>query len=72
VRVRVTPEARADLAEARRWYRQRAPGFDRRFIDAVEACVNSISEHPERGAVVEGTVRRVLLRGFPYSVFYTL
>jgi len=72
VRVRLTPEAQADVAEARLWYRQRGTGLDRRFLDSVEACLSSISEHPERGLVVEGTIRRLLLRGFPYGVFYTL
>ncbi len=72
MRIRLTPEARTDVAEAHLWYRQRGPGLDRRFLDSVEACVDSISEHPERGAVVEGTVRRLLLRGFPYGVFYAL
>ncbi len=46
------------------------PGLDARFLDSVEACVSSISEHPERSPVVEGTIRRLLMRGFPYSVFY--
>ena len=72
MRVRLTPEARADVAEARLWYRQRELGLDARFLDAVEACVNSVSDHPERGLVVEGTIRRLLIRGFPYCIFYTL
>lgn len=72
MRVRLTPEARADVAGARLWYRQRGSGLDARFLDSVEACVNSISEHPERGAIVEGRIRRLLMRGFPYSVFYAL
>ena len=70
--VRLTPEARADVAEARRWYRQRGVGLDARFIEAVEACVETISEHPELGAIVEPPIRRLLMHGFPYSMFYVL
>lgn len=70
MRIRLTPEARADVAEARRWYRERGAGLDARFIDALEACLDSISAHPERGAIVEGGIRRLLMRGFPYGIFY--
>ena len=72
MRVRLTPAAQADVAEARVWYRQRGLGLDRRFLDSVEACVNFISEHPESGPIVEGKIRRLLLRGYPYSAFYVL
>jgi plasmid stabilization system protein ParE len=72
VRVRLTPEARADVAEARRWYRQRNPALDARFLDAVEECVSQIIAHSESGPIVEGPVRRLLLRGFPYGFFYRL
>jgi len=70
VRIRLTPEAKADVAEARRWYRERGAGLDARLIDALEACLDSISAHPDRGAIVEGSIRRLLMRGFPYGVFY--
>ena len=51
MRVRLTPEAQTDFAEGRLWYRERGHGFERRFLDSVEACVNFHLEHPER---VEG------------------
>ncbi len=72
MRVRLTPEAKADVAEARRWYRKRRAGLDTRFLDALGVCLDSISAHPERGAIVEGRIRRVLMRGFPYGVFYVV
>jgi plasmid stabilization system protein ParE len=72
VRARLTPEAQADLAEARLWYRDRGSGLDQRFLYAVEACLRAISEYPERGSLIEPPIRRILLRGFPYALFYVL
>jgi plasmid stabilization system protein ParE len=72
VRVRLTPEAKADVAEARRWYRQRGARLDVRFLDSVEAAIESVSDHPERGPIIESAIRRLLLRNFPYSIFYVL
>jgi plasmid stabilization system protein ParE len=70
LKLRITSAAQADLAEALRWYRQRGPGLDRRLLAAFDTALETIAAHPEIGPVVEGTVRRHLLRGFPYGVFY--
>jgi hypothetical protein len=43
-----------------------------RFLDAVEECVPQIVAHPEIGPIVEEPIRGLLLRGFPFSVFYRL
>jgi plasmid stabilization system protein ParE len=72
VRVRFTLDARADVADPRRWYRQRDPALGTRFLDAVEECVAQIVDHPQIGPIVEDPIRRLLLRGFPFSVFYRL
>jgi plasmid stabilization system protein ParE len=72
VNVRFTPDARADVANARLWYRQRDPVLGTRFLDAVEECVAQIVAHPQIGPIVEEPIRRLLLRGFPFSVFYRL
>jgi plasmid stabilization system protein ParE len=72
VRVRFTRDARADVADARDWYRQRDPVLGVRFLDAVEECVARIGAHPELGPIVDEPIRRFLLRGFPYSIFYRL
>ena len=72
MRVRFTLDARADIDDARRWYRQRDPVLGTRFLDAIEECEAQIAAHPQIGPIVEEPIRRVLLRGFPYSIFYRL
>lgn len=40
------------------------------FLVAVDEALESIREAPERRPVIRGKLRRVLLRGFPYGVYY--
>ncbi len=52
------------------WYHQHSPTAARRFLDAVDHAITEITETPERYPVVRGRLRRILLRGFPYAVYY--
>lgn len=72
MRLRLTFEAQADVRDARLWYRAQRSGLDRRFLDAVEAACELLERNPELGPTVEGRIRRVLLRGFTYGVFYVI
>ena len=64
------PEARDELLEAQAWYERRAAGLGAAFARAVEAAVESLHRAPEQYPVVHRDVRRVLLRRFPYAIFY--
>jgi plasmid stabilization system protein ParE len=66
------PEAEADLADAFAWYEERGRGLGDRFLFSVEAALAAIQRHPESFLVVHKHVRRILLRRFPYAVFYTV
>ena len=69
-RLRLTPEAELDLDEAHIWYQAQAPGLAADFLSAVDTCIASIRRHPEVYQLVDPTMRRALLRRFPYAVFY--
>ena len=69
-RVRVRKVARADIDAAFAWYRRHSPTAAKRFLDAVEDALSLIGEAPERYPLVRGRLRRVLLRQFPYGVYY--
>jgi plasmid stabilization system protein ParE len=71
-RLRLTPEAELDLDEAHLWYQAQAPGRAADFVAAVNSCVTSIRRHPEAYQMVDPTMRRALLRRFPYAVFYEI
>lgn len=64
------PEAEAELVEAVQFYEQRLPGLGQRFRRAFEAAIAGVRQNPVRWRIVEGEVRRCLIRGFPYSVYY--
>ena len=69
-RLRLTPEAELDLDETHSWYQAQAPELAADFLGAVNTCIASIRRHPEAYQLVDPTMRRALLRRFPYAVFY--
>jgi toxin ParE1/3/4 len=71
-RLRLTPEAELDLDEAHLWYDTQGPGLAADFLGAVNTCLASIGRQPEAYPLVDPTMRRALLRRFPYAVFYEI
>jgi plasmid stabilization system protein ParE len=67
------PEARAELREAKRFYRARSPLAAAAFAREVAAAVDSISAAPQRFIAGEyGTRQHVLPWRFPYTIVYML
>jgi plasmid stabilization system protein ParE len=61
-----------ELNEAAQYYDGETPGLGLSFIREVERCLQSIAEMPEAGMILAGTVRRRLLRRFPYALLYKI
>jgi plasmid stabilization system protein ParE len=72
VNVRLTPEAEDDIADVRRWYRQRSGRAADRFMTAVAAALDLIERYPEGQPILYRTARRALVPRFPYFVLYYL
>lgn len=68
----VRPQAEADLAEARIWYEQQRSGLGNEFLSDIARSMQALAEHPERHPLYYRGFRRILLRRFPYKVFYRL
>jgi plasmid stabilization system protein ParE len=68
----LTPEAEEDLADAKRWYERRRAGLGERFLLCVEAALEHIQRFPEAATEVYPEVRRVVVRQFPFGVFYRI
>ena len=64
--------AEREFTEAAEYFERESIGLGAAFIAAVERCVAEIIEYPESGRRVVGTVRRRLVRRFPYSVLYSI
>ncbi|WP_416211093.1 type II toxin-antitoxin system RelE/ParE family toxin [Nitrospirillum sp. BR 11828] len=72
MRVILTPQARAEYIEAIEWYRQQAPGLDKRLRAAFTDIRKRIADGPLRFPAATADTRRARLRDFPYLVIYRL
>ena len=68
--VLIRPAAEADLAAARDWYEQRRAGLGVAFLDEVAHALQSLAQDPERQCLYYRNFRRLILRRFPYKLFY--
>ena len=64
------PAAAADVEEAFSWYQQQQPGLGDEFPGSVDAGLREIGAYPLRQAIIFRDTRRVLLKRFPFAVFY--
>ena len=71
-RLVIRPEARAEVAEAAKWYDAREQGLGRDFLRAFRAGTDVLRRNPFLYQIVFEDMRRVLLRRFPYGVFYEI
>lgn len=70
VDVRLRPEAEQDLVEAALWYETNEPSLGRQFLDQVQVALAYIAEHPAAYTTVHNSVRRALIKRFPFGIFY--
>ena len=61
-----------ELNEAAQYYDLEEPGLGAAFLEEVDRCLQSIQAAPEAGAILRGTIRRRLLRRFPYALLYKI
>ena len=61
-----------ELNEAAQYYDLENPGLGSSFLEEVDRCLQSIENHPEAGVILRGSIRRRLLRRFPYALLYKI
>ena len=61
----VTPEAEAEIDQAKEWYLSQSLLAAARFRDAVDLALETIERNPEQYQVVYRQTRRVLARRLP-------
>jgi toxin ParE1/3/4 len=71
-RLRVCPEAEAEIIAAAEWYETRRQGLGVELVAALDEAFDDLLESPTRDPVWrEGfPYRKRSLRGFPYLIFY--
>ncbi len=60
------------MNESAQYYELQRPGLGEAFLDEVERCLRRIAAHPEARMILVGSVRRRLLRRFPYALLYNI
>ena len=69
---RFAADALAEYIAAGQFYNQQVPGLGNEFADEIEAGVQLVLSSPLTWRLVEGDVRRYLVRRFPYGIYYTV
>jgi plasmid stabilization system protein ParE len=68
----ISPEAEADIAEARDWYDEQRPGLGAEFVWAVDVALVRIQQNPLQYQIARGRYRRATLNRFPYTLLYNV
>lgn len=71
-RIRVTPATAADIADAYHYYEGQREGLGEDFDGELRVALSLLLEFSEAGPVVHGALRRLLLRRFPYALYYRI
>lgn len=65
-------EAEADLRQAFEFYESCRRGLGREFLRCVEVGLQTLRRAPARYRLVHRHVRRLIIRRFPYGIFFTV
>jgi|SRR5271170_6582188 len=66
----LSKEAEEDIAEAKGWYEKRRRGLGEEFALCIEEALERIRRIPHGATEVYPGVRRVIVRRFPFGIFY--
>jgi hypothetical protein len=58
------------MAEGFQWYEERRDGLGFEFLGEIKMVLERITDNPLRHAEIYRSVRRSLVRRFPYAVVY--
>lgn len=68
----LSPGVHADIRSAVRWYGREEIALSFRFIAATQATLRRIVQYPGAFQILRGTVRRALIRKFPYAIYFQI
>jgi plasmid stabilization system protein ParE len=66
----VRPAAAADIDEAFVWYERQRAGLGDEFLETIRRAMQEIESSPLRNPVIHRNTRRLLVRRFPYALYY--
>jgi hypothetical protein len=54
------------------YYESESSGLGEAFLHEIDRCIQTILEYPEAAPIIAGSVRRRLMRRFPYALLYSI
>ncbi len=69
-KVKIEPEALADIQEITDWYNEQQGRLGSRFQKATIQHINALSKNPQIFAIRYGKIRCVVIKKFPYMLHY--
>ena len=70
-RFSIHEDAESELSAAANYYESQSPGLGGAYIEEFERAVHQILTYPFSCQLVNRTVRRKVLRRFPYNIMYS-
>lgn len=67
---RFNPSAEKELIEAAGYYERESEGLGADFLDEVTRCLQFACQFPKAVPTIDGSIRRLVVSRFPYSIFY--
>jgi plasmid stabilization system protein ParE len=68
--LQIQPQARVDTEQAALWYEQQRAGLGSEFLLELNASLDRAMTNPGLYQVQYHEVRRILMRRFPYAVYF--
>ena len=70
--VRLHPEAEGEFRDAVIWYEHQRSGLGSEFILCIDEAVERVRRNPEAYPKVHESIRRIVVRRFPFALFYEI
>jgi toxin ParE1/3/4 len=64
-------EALDEYQQALSYHKDISQDLAERFFSSIEATISLIREQPGAMPLVSNTIRRAIVKGFPYSIFFS-
>jgi len=67
-----TGRAADDIVNAFEWYEVRRSGLGAEYLTALNRTLDLVQHMPTAGPEIQPGVRRLLLKNFPYAIYYSI
>ncbi len=69
-KLRIRAAAEEDIQDAYNYYETCQKGLGRDFILCIESALEKISKNPDHYPVVHRRIHRILVKRFPFGIFF--